>query len=729
LEILKNSKAMELLPKKRIKYAPLGILFAIASITLTLLLFRTGIFGGFFEALEAKSYDLLFKLRGPVLPNPNIIVVKIDEREYIDYGWPIPHHILGQAIYYMTESGAKAIGIDIFLEKLDEDERILIAATLYSNVYQAIGPYLPAGIPEDRVDAYIDSVVHFKIKHWGIPIKPELKKHFYRAVTITGKPFDELLSVSSGVGHVAIIPDPFDGIQRKIPLFIEYAGNIYPSLGAVLAFEYLGIDYKNVKIIKKRNELIFDFGNLKIPTSLKSEFYINYAGVDTVFRQVSLDKVIQAGQKGNLEFLSQFKNSIVIIGPTARSVGDLGPTPFSSKQPNVFIHANVFNTIVSRSFIRPISWRIQITVMILLTLIVGISGFVTKFKNSLILTAVILIGYSAYVFLLFTQLSRSFIIAEPLSSILLCYISSVSYLTFRENKQKQQIKSMFEKYVDASVVDKLIENPELMALGGEERELTILFTDIQGFTTMSEKLTPNELVKLLNELLDDLSMIIFKNRGTIDKYIGDAIMAFWGAPVPDEEHAYHACVAALEMQRELKKLRDRWKKQGRPEIRMRVGINTGKVIVGNMGSKVKFNYTVVGDDVNLASRLEGANKQYGTSIMLGESTYKKVKDKVIVRELDLLVVKGKTEPVRVYELIGLVNDSLPDDMKKFIEIYHKALKLYRSKEWDKAIEEFSKAIEINPDDYTSKLYIKRSAHFKKFPPPDDWNGVFVMETK
>ena len=722
---------MLLVHKKRIKYAPFGLLFATISIVITLIFFKTNIFGGFFKSLENKSYDALLRARGPVLPSPNIIVVKISEREVIDYGYPIPHYVIAKGIFYLTEAGVKAIAVDLFLSKQADEygDKALVATTEYSNVYQAIGPYLPSGIPESEVDKYIDSTAYFLLKKWGAKIKPELKNYFFRSVAITDMPFEKLLEVSSGVGHVAIFPDPFDGIQRKNPLFIEYAGYIYPSLGAMLAFDYLGVDYKNVKILKRKNGLLFDFGKLKIPTNFKSEILINYAGPDTMFRQVTLGKVIDAAESGDSSFLSKFKNAIVIIGPTARSIGDLGPTPFGSKEPNVFIHANVFNTIINRSFIKEIDEKIQILILIALTLIVGVSGFITKFKNSLILTIAILVGYSTFVFISFTQLLYWFHVAAPVVSILLCYISSVSYLTFRENKQKQQIRGMFEKYVDASVVNQLIENPELMALGGEERELTILFSDIQGFTSMSEKLTPAELVKLLNELLDDLSLIIFKNKGTIDKYIGDAIMAFWGAPIPDPDHAYKACVSAIEMQKELARLREMWKKQGRPEIKMRIGINTGKVIVGNMGSKVKFNYTVVGDDVNLASRLEGANKAYGTQIMIGESTYEKVKDKVIVRELDLLVVKGKTEPVRVYELIDLANNRLPDDMKKFIEIYHRGLKLYREREWEKAIDEFTKALEINPNDYPCKLYIKRSTHFIHNPPPDNWNGVFILETK
>ena len=357
---------MRLFSKKRIQYAPFGILFATISILLTLFLFKTDIFGSFFKALEYKSLDMMFKTRGPILPNPNLIIVKIDERELIDFNYPIPHNITAQAIYYMTEAGAKAIGIDLFLNKQSDENlnNLLVYTAEHSNVFLAVGPYRPSGISDDELDFYIDSLVHYKVKHWGVPIQPELKQYFHRSVTFAGKSFDELVEASAGIGHVAILPDPFDGVQRRVPLFIEYAGRVYPSLGLVLALEYLGIDYRKVNIVKKRNEIIFDFDGFKIPTSLKSELFINYAGPDTIFRQVSLYKVIEAGVKGDHEFLSQFKNAIVIIGPTARSLGDLGPNPFSEKSPNIFIHANVFNTIVSQNFIRPVSWRVQIFIMI-----------------------------------------------------------------------------------------------------------------------------------------------------------------------------------------------------------------------------------------------------------------------------------------------------------------------------------------------------------------------------
>jgi len=223
LDKLNFPLVMKFFQRKRIRYAPFGMLFATVSILLAFLLFKTDIFGGFFKALEYKSLDVMFKWRGAVLPNPNLIIVKIDERELIDFGYPIPHNITAQAIYYMTEAGAKAIGIDLFLSKQSEEalNKLLVYSTEHSNVYLAVGPYRPSGISDEEVDFYVDSLVHYKVSKWGVPIHPQMKGYFHRSVTFAGKSFDELVDACSGIGHVAILPDPFDGVQRRVPLMLK----------------------------------------------------------------------------------------------------------------------------------------------------------------------------------------------------------------------------------------------------------------------------------------------------------------------------------------------------------------------------------------------------------------------------------------------------------------------------------------------------------------------------
>ena len=257
----------------------------------------------------------------------------------------------------------------------------------------------------------------------------------------------------------------------------------------------------------------------------------------------------------------------------------------------------------------------------------------------------------------------------------------------------------------------------------------MLFSDIAGFTTFSEKLPPEELVLVLNEYLSAMTEIVFKNDGTLDKYEGDAVMAFWGAPVELDNNALHACNAALEMQEKLVEIREKWRSEGKPDVHVRIGLNTGEMVVGNMGGTGKFDYTVIGDSVNLGSRLEGANKQYGTYVMVSERTQELVRDYFEFRELDLLIVKGKTLPIKVFELLGRKDNSVPAKKISAVEHYLSGLDLYRRKQFADAIKKFNEALAIDPTDSPSLLYIERSQAYLDAPPPDDWNGVFILKTK
>jgi adenylate cyclase len=298
-----------------------------------------------------------------------------------------------------------------------------------------------------------------------------------------------------------------------------------------------------------------------------------------------------------------------------------------------------------------------------------------------------------------------------------------------ERKQRMLIKTMFSTYVNPSVVEELILNPEKLKLGGERKELTVLFSDIEGFTTISEGMSPEQLVGLLNEYLSAMTEIIFRNDGTLDKYEGDAIMAFWGAPIPQTDHALCACLSALQMSEKLASIRSVWKQQGKPALNMRIGINTGEMVVGNLGGMGKFDYTVIGDSVNLASRLEGANKQYKTGIMVSERTYELVKDKILGRELDLIAVKGRSAPLKIFELLQLRAAGMDGTLKEFLSTYGEGFLLYRERRWDEAKKMFEQALRLKSDDYPSRLYIERATHYSVNPPPDDWDGAFVMLTK
>jgi adenylate cyclase len=314
-------------------------------------------------------------------------------------------------------------------------------------------------------------------------------------------------------------------------------------------------------------------------------------------------------------------------------------------------------------------------------------------------------------------------------SVVFAYFSTSIYQAFTEEKNKKQIKSMFSRYAPPAYVDELVKDPTKLELGGEEKEISILFSDIEGFTTISESLSPRKLIEMLNDYLNTMTHLIFNQGGSLDKYIGDAIVAVFGAPLPQNEHALHACYAALDMQKALIEFRQRTTAMGLPVVKSRVGINTGNVVFGNIGSDIRYDYTGIGDHMNLASRLEGANKEYGTYIMISEFTYNQVRERVIVRDLDLIVVKGKSKPVKVYELLGRANEPLEEGKRKLVEFYQQGISMYRDRKWSEAIKKFEQALTYAHTDEPSKLYIHRCKELMANPPGADWDGSFHMTRK
>jgi len=300
-------------------------------------------------------------------------------------------------------------------------------------------------------------------------------------------------------------------------------------------------------------------------------------------------------------------------------------------------------------------------------------------------------------------------------------------LRYKEEKEKLQISGAFKQYVSPAIIAEITKHPEKLKLGGQKKELTIFFSDVRNFSGISEKLTPEQMVHVLNEYLSAMSDIILKNLGVIDKYIGDAVMAFWNAPIDEPNHAELACTACIEMKEKMVELRKKWAKDKFPEIKIGIGLNTGEAVVGNMGSNQRFDYTVMGDNVNLASRLEGLNKVYGAEVVISEPTYMQVKDKFVCRELDLVTVKGRTQPTRIYDLVCKKND-LTKNEREFIKLFESALKEYRKGEWADAIKGFKKCLELKRGEKSCLLFIERCGEFKK-KAPKNWKGVYEMKTK
>ncbi|MCB0283275.1 MAG: CHASE2 domain-containing protein [Calditrichaeota bacterium] len=677
---------------------------------------------------EARTYDWRVKKKIQDVKEAaieEIVIIDIDGRSVSNLGkfsqWPRSYY--PRLIENLNKGGARAIGLDIIFDKViwqqEQDLQFVDAVKKAGNIYNAL--YF------DKADTL----------NWRYEMKSEPQgfnaaKYFN---TIHGKnipefrreerfenEFIELLNASSGNGHVNFNADE-DGVVRSIHLFTEFNKHLYPSLGFKMYMDLNNVD----SLVANKNTLaLYTRGNLvnEIPVDEKGNMRINYFGSFKTFRYISFYDILE-----NRVDSTYYKDKIFFVGTSLAGLYDLRNTPMLQAFPGVEIHANILKTLMDKQFVERINPVTTFVMMVVIGIFMGIlmSYFTPLYSVILlVLSSVLYVTISA---LLFFESTLWVDIVTPVMTIFATF--SIVYL-FRfatEERKKRFIRSTFSHFVTKSVVDELLSNPEKIKLGGEKKECTVFFSDVAGFTTISEKLTPEALVSLLNDYLTQMTNIVFKYNGMLDKYEGDAIMAVFGAPVSQGNDAYNACAAALEMQETLIRMRALWRKQGRDELFARMGINTGPMVVGNMGSETRFDYTVMGDAVNLGARLEPANKQYGTDIMIGEETYKKAGDKIIVRQLDLLRVKGKTAPVKVYELVGLQGKGIDDKKARVLDLFQRGFDQYLQQNWDWAINYFEQALSADRSDEPCQRYIKRCKVYKANPPGEKWDGVFVMQTK
>ena len=455
-------------------------------------------------------------------------------------------------------------------------------------------------------------------------------------------------------------------------------------------------------------------------TEIPSPLRINYTGPAGTYLTVSLIDVLHGNIPQDL-----IANKYVLIGATADSLRDVLKTPFGP-MPGVEIHANIINTILQKDYLHELSplWSFLLIALITIGAILEVA-FIRNFIQLLLIVLGTILLISIIGISLF-----SIGILIPLLYFLLTFIitsaATLAYQYVNESKEKQFIRKSFQYYLSPDVVHELIQNPHKLSLNGEKRKVTILFSDIRGFTTLSETMTPEELTHFINEYLTAMTDIIMDNKGMVDKYIGDAIMAFWGAPVENENQTHDAAIAAMQMSARLVELNNEWKLRNIPHLGIGVGINTGEVVVGNMGSSKRFNYTIMGDEVNFASRLEGINKMYGTSSLISESTAAELvnNDSFFLRELDMVMVKGKKEPKKIFELITTLGKN---SAERLLQDFTKARALYTEGKWHEAITAFEYILTYQ-DDPPSKTFIERCKEFITTP-PSNWNGVYEFHSK
>jgi adenylate cyclase len=486
-----------------------------------------------------------------------------------------------------------------------------------------------------------------------------------------------------------------------------------------------------------------------IPVDPQGRLLLNYAGPSQMYPYFSFADLVTDSPDAQVEQLALnpqtkrwekeirkvkkaefLKDKIMIVGATSIGIFDLRVTPFQENYPGAETHLNAIDNMISGNYFRTAKNE---PVRMLLALAVGGTALTLalSYVGALMGMALTLGAILGTVYIdqhyLFGQ-GIVVTIIWPLFLTVLLYISLTFYRYFTEERGKKELRQTFQKYVSPAIVEEILAHPDNIQLGGKKVNLTVMFSDVRGFTTISEKLDPQALGDLLNSYLTPMTEIVFKNQGTLDKYMGDAIMAFFGAPIGYNGHAKAACRCALQSVEKLFQLQKEYERKGLPMIDLGIGLNTGDVSAGNMGSETVRSYTVMGDAVNLASRLEGINKQYGTRIILSEMTYEEVKDSFICREVDWVRVKGKAQPVKIYELIS--EHKVPNQQTAdMLEWFQKGYALYHKKSWSESLTCFSKALDINPKDEVSKVYVERCQDYLTTPPPAEWDGVFVMKTK
>jgi adenylate cyclase len=752
--------------------AGLAISFSVCLISLTLYI---SLYVGrvsnplleFLANIELKTLDARFKLRGQRLPGSAVVIVAIDQKSEDILGrWPFPRSYFARAVDYLRESQARVIAFDVNFPQPDQnsalqalqqvrgeydelskqgfqnadfdarlktleasadnDKQFADSIQRFQNVvlgYFRLTPQEAINQDAKRVSDFVN-YLSFQCYPQVIPPGSEKKFDGLEAASVSPN-LPEFALYAKNFGYFNVIPDS-DGTVRREPAIMRYKDSLYPSLDIASSLAYTNLSLDQVSVVFNPNGLErIDFGKVSIPTDPEGYVQIDFMGPVKTFSTYSLSDVVQHKVPPQ-----DLKDKLVLIGPTATGIADMAVTPFQQMAyPGVEVHANFIDNILYNHFIQRGIRENLIDIAFLLLFSLG-AGLFISVVPPVRATVILLMLLGIFLWLTYYLFAtyRVWIVAFlPTAALTVNYASIISYRFFFEEREKRKVRGAFTQYVPPGLISQIMQHPELLRLGGEEKVLTAMFSDIRGFTALSEGLSPTSLVEVLNEYFSEMTDVIFKHWGTLDKLIGDAMMAFWGAPYPQDDHALRACRAALEMHQTLTRLQARWDAQGRPRIDIGVGLNTGAMVVGNMGSKKRFNYTIMGDNVNLASRLEGTNKEFGTRLIISENTYQAVQKEMLVRELDLIRVKGKLKPVKIFELVGTLADS--DQHRERIDRFQKGLEAYREGNWATALEFFEGLASDYPQDGPSHVFVKRCHQYLLHPPEGVWDGVHVMKTK
>jgi adenylate cyclase len=702
------------------------------------------------QELRLRVFDSLQRIDPRVKTARPVTIVDIDEKSLAKLGqWPWPRTRIADMIINLTRLGAAAIAFDIVFAEPDRLNPDAIADSMryIDEVTRTRLRELPSN---DQVLADAIKRSRVVLAETGLAqVNPQLDKTFpVTGMGMLGEDPKAFVSEYDGLlRNVRVLEDAAagrglytienerDGIIRRVPLILRAQGQMMPSL----SFEMLRVVSRTPAILVKADAhgiTALRLNGFEVPTDGNGRLWVHFAKQDPSI-YVSAADVLD----GTVP-LNKVDHKLVLIGTSAVGLNDIKTTPVSSAMPGVEIHAQVLEAALTHALLSRPSWALALerSAALLLGLLVII--FAPMFGPAALvaigaLFASLLVGTSWY---FFTRQQLLIDFTYPLLSTTAIYLTLIFSSFVREQAQRRQIRSAFGQYLSPALIEQLAQSPEKLVLGGEEREMTIMFSDVRGFTTISEsfKHDPQGLTSLMNRFLTPLTNAILARKGTIDKYMGDAIMAFWNAPLDDAQHQLNACEAAVDMLEridELNKVRELEAQDGGPTyipLNVGVGLNTGTCVVGNMGSDLRFDYSVLGDSVNLASRLEGQSKEYGFPIIVGSKTALAVKDKFAILELDFIMVKGKKEPEVIYAIAGREDTAQSGRFQRLRNLTIEMLACYRSRDWDgalEAIERGRKTDEARSLELLYKLYEARILDYKKNPPPEDWNGAFALLTK
>jgi len=737
----------------------------LGSILLVVMLFFSG--PRILDLTELTTYDLRLLSRGQVQPSPAVVMAVIDEKSLNTEGrWPWPRSKLATLVDLLSHDGARVIGFDIGFLEPDENSQLALLNQVAQKV-DALAIHHPAltdfineskkyadndlalarAIQSSSAAVVLGYFFHMSEADLNYRLEQRDIDRQFRGISTSKYPFitykepakhiapfmrayvpesnlEMFTEVAASAGYFNLQSDQ-DGVIRWMPLMLQGGEELFPPLAISVVWHYLGRPPLTVQVGRYGVDGI-QMGKQFIPSDENGRLLMNYLGPPMTFPHFSISDILSGKlAKGT------FTDKIVLVGATAAGISDIKSTPVSTVHPGVELHATVIDNILTQNFIMRPTWsRIyDLFAIITLGVLIGIALPRIGALKGLLFALALGVVYVGIAHWFFVNLGVWLNIVYPLLVLATSYTVLTVYDYVTEERERKQIKGAFEHYVSPDVIDEIMQYPEKLHLGGARRVLTVLFTDVQNFTTIAESMDSVKLVELLNEYLTAMTDIVLKYRGTLDKYIGDSIMAFYGAPIAREDHAFMACYTAIGMVEELHKLREVWADRKLPQLNMRIGIHMGEVTVGNMGSAKRFDYTVTGDTVNLASRLEGLNKAYGTTILLTEDTACVVERSFVLREIDMVQVVGRKQPVRIYELLAATGTSLPKVQEEAYSAYAAGLEAYRQQSWDKALELFQHSLALWPNDGPSLTMVERCQIYQQTSPPKEWDGVFAHTHK